>query len=641
MGADRRKPYRLGLDLGSNSVGWFMVWLERDGEHWRPVALGPGGVRVFPDGRDPQSGTSNASDRRTARSARRRRDRFIDRRKKLMNALVKHRLMPADERKRKGLEALDPYELRAKALDTVLPAYHVGRALFHLNQRRGFLSNRKAEKNDDDKGAIKQGASRLKQRMQEEKVRTLGEFLWRRHQRRDPVRARNRSTGTKAEYDFYPTRDLYQAEFDAIWNAQAKHHPSMTPEARKEIGDTIIFYQRELKQPPVGKCSLDPATEAYEKDPEGYRCPWAHPLAQRFRILKEVRNLEIRETGKASRKLSKEEGDKIVLALLQSNKVSFDKIRALLKLPPEARFNLESERRDHLKGDELAEKLASKKLFGKAWRSLPLDRQVTIAEKLLNEADEKALVLWLENECGLDASRAEQVADAPLPEGHCRLGLRALKKMLPIMADGFTSDGRSGVQEHEAAARAGYDHAKLPSGEILDRLPYYGRWMPDAVVGSGDARAKKEKRFGQFPNPTVHIGLGQLRRLVNAIIKQWGPPEQIVVELARNLKQTQDEKNAEEARQAKNQKKNDERKAKLAEIGIANVSGADLLKIRLWEELGDLVKLCPFSGRPISLNQLMSHEVEVEHLIPFADSLDNSPANKTVCFASIVSQRVV
>lgn len=631
------KPYRLGLDLGTNSLGWFLVPLERDGDRWQPAGLGPGGVRVFPDGRDPQSGTSNAVDRRMARGARKRRDRFADpffgRRTLLMQELVRHGLMPADEKERKALEGLDPYELRAKALDGPLPANHVGRALFHLNQRRGFLSNRKAEKKDDDKGAIKQAASKLKEAMAADKARTLGEFLWHRHQRRESVRARNTASGPKAAYDFYPTRDLLLDEFNQIWDAQSPHHPSMTPDAREKFAH-IIFYQRPLKEPIVGKCTLDPASVPFDQDPEGYRCPWAHPLAQRFRILQEVRNLEVRETGKSGRSLSKEDGDKIVLALLQNNKVSFDKIRTLLKLPAEARFNLEGERRDHLKGDELAERLAGKNLFGKAWRGFAPDRQIMIAERLLAESDESALKAWLLRECGLDEATADKVADARLPDGHCRLGLRALKKLIPIMADELAADGRSGVRYPEAAQRAGYDHAKLPTGENLDHLPYYGRWLADAVVGTSDVRDRKERQFGQFPNPTVHIGLGQLRRLVNALIERHGPPEQVVIELARDLKVSEQQKEEDERRAAKNQKKNEERKTKLAEIGIANPSGGDLMKMRLWEELGDLVKLCPFSGRPISLAQLMSPEVEVEHLIPFADSLDNSAANKTVCFTS-------
>src|SRR6185295_19205826 len=86
------RAYRLGLDVGTNSIGWFIVWLNAESEAY---ALGPGGVRIFPDGRDPK-GTSNASGRRDARSARWRRDRYLRRRAELMEALVRHGLMPAD-----------------------------------------------------------------------------------------------------------------------------------------------------------------------------------------------------------------------------------------------------------------------------------------------------------------------------------------------------------------------------------------------------------------------------------------------------------------------------------------------------------------------------------------------------------------
>ena len=545
-----------------------------------------------------------------------------------MDALVRHGLMPADAKEQKALEALDPYELRAKAIDVTLPSHHVGRALFHLNQRRGFLSNRKAEKKDDDKGAIKQAASRLKEAMAADNARTLGEFLSRRHQHRYSVRARNRSSGAKAEYDFYPTRDLLVNEFEKIWEAQSKHHSSMTPKAHDEI-EHIIFYQRPLKQPVIGKCTLDPAARPFDEDPEGYRAPWAHPLAQRFRIFQESRNLEIRETGWSAKKLAKDESDKIVLALLQPTnakaELPFDKIRSLLGFPSEARFNLESDRRPMLVGDQTAARLSDRKRFGKAWRSLPLDRQIAIVEKLLNEQDEKALANWIEGKCEVDRETAARIADTPLPDGHCRLGLRAIKKLLPHM--------EAGLGYHEAAAKAGYDHAKLPTGEVLDRLPYYGEWLSDAVVGSGDARDRKEKQFGFFPNPTVHIGLGQLRRLVNGAIKEFGPPTEIAVEFTRALKLSPKEKIEVKREQRRNQDKNTARASELAQLGI-EPNPRNLLKMRLWEELNPrdpLDRKCPFTGETISVSRLMSEEVEIEHLMPFKESLDDSAANKIVC----------
>jgi CRISPR-associated endonuclease Csn1 len=626
MKTTEARPYRLGLDLGTNSLGWFVAWLDTSGERPRAVGLGPGGVRVFPDGRDPQSGSSNAVDRRTARGMRRRRDRFLGRQRRLMAALVQHGLMPTEESARKALEALDPYELRARALDAPLPAHHVGRALFHLNQRRGFLSNRKAERKDDDKGAITEAATRLESAMAESGARTLGEFLWHKHRNREGVRARARMSGTKATYDFYPTRAVVEAEFEAIWDAQAPHHPAAMTEAARDAIHRTIFFQRPLKVPPVGKCSLDPATESFEKDPEGYRVSWAHPLAQRFRIWQDVRNLEVGETGSPREKLDKEQGDRIALALLQQAKVSFDKMRSLLKLPADARFNLEDEKRDHLKGDETAARLAGSKYFGRRWRSLPLDKQIALVERLLTEENPEHLIVWLEAEVGLDAETAARVADAVLPDGHCRLGLRAIRNILPEMME-------AGKNYPDAAKEAGYDHAKAPTGEVLGRLPYYGAWLPDAVVGSGDVRERNEDRYGRFPNPTVHIGLGQLRRLVNGLVKEFGEPQQIVIEFTRALKLSPREKTEVRREQRRNQERNEARAKDLADLGY-EAGPRNLLKMRLWEELnpGDpLDRKCPFTGETIGIARLMSEEVEIEHLIPYRLGLDDSAANKVLC----------
>lgn len=469
------RPYRLGLDMGSNSLGWFVTHLEKRGDRYEPFALGPGGVRIFPDGRDPQSGTSNAVDRRMARGARKRRDRFVERRKELIAALIKYGLLPNDARERKTLEALDPYALRKHALTNALPAHHVGRALFHLNQRRGFQSNRKTDSKQNEDGAIKQAASKLDAAMKEENADTLGAFLadrhlsdsylerqkairaelvrlgkdhltgnarkkiWAKVRKRlfgddvlppkdapDGVRARATITGTKASYDFYPTRAMLLDEFNAIWAAQREHHPAMTDEARKEI-EQIIFFQRPLKPAIVGKCTLDPATRPFKEDPEGYRAPWSHPLAQRFRILQEARNLEIRETGKGSRKLTKEQSDLVVAALLANKEVKFDKLRTLLKLPAEAKFNLESDRRAALDGDETAARLSDRKGFNKAWRGFSLERQIAIVARLEETEDEAELIAWLERECALDGAAAARVSGLVIEGQPQRSALRALR----------------------------------------------------------------------------------------------------------------------------------------------------------------------------------------------------------------------
>ena len=265
------RRWRLGVDLGTNSLGWAVLWLNSKGE---PEELGSAGSRIFSDGRDPKSGASLAVDRREARAMRRRRDRFQQRQRALMKYLVADGLFPADPAARKALEVLDPYALRARALDEALTLPELGRAIWHLNQRRGFKSNRKTDKPDDDSGKIKTGVGRLKRRIAEDENAagaepdswTFGKWL---HMLRRPtpehpdgesVRTRLRpEQGDDAKgtgYDFYPGRELLEEEFRAIWAAQASHHAGVLTD---EIGARlyeIVFHQRPLKQPQIGTCTF-------------------------------------------------------------------------------------------------------------------------------------------------------------------------------------------------------------------------------------------------------------------------------------------------------------------------------------------------------------------------------------------------
>ena len=124
---------RLGLDMGTSSLGWALFELDDKGD---PQKIKSSGVRIFADGRDPKSLTSLKATRREKRQARRNRDRYLQRRRYLLSELVKVGLMPTDEKERKSLVSIDPYEIRALALDAKVNPYNIGRAFFHLNQRR-------------------------------------------------------------------------------------------------------------------------------------------------------------------------------------------------------------------------------------------------------------------------------------------------------------------------------------------------------------------------------------------------------------------------------------------------------------------------------------------------------------------------
>ncbi len=138
----KRMRYRLALDLGSTSLGWAMVRLNSEDE---PCAVIKAGVRIFSDGRKPKGGASLAVSRREARAMRRRRDRLLRRKDRMMRLLIEHGFFPQNEAERKALERLEPLALRAKGLDHALTPPEFARALFHINQRRGFKSNRKTD----------------------------------------------------------------------------------------------------------------------------------------------------------------------------------------------------------------------------------------------------------------------------------------------------------------------------------------------------------------------------------------------------------------------------------------------------------------------------------------------------------------
>ena len=134
--------YRLGLDLGTSSLGWCCLDISNN-EDRKILDMG---VRIFPDGRTDKEKTPLCVSRREARGSRTRLRRFKMRQSKLIEDLQKIGLLPVDKNLFKDLEQANPYELRARAVKEKLSLFELGRVIFHLNQRRGFLNNRKEEK---------------------------------------------------------------------------------------------------------------------------------------------------------------------------------------------------------------------------------------------------------------------------------------------------------------------------------------------------------------------------------------------------------------------------------------------------------------------------------------------------------------
>ncbi|MFT3897790.1 MAG: type II CRISPR RNA-guided endonuclease Cas9 [Thermomonas sp.] len=608
-----KQRYRLGLDIGTNSIGWCVLRLNEQDE---PIGIIRAGSRIFSDGRSPKTLASLAADRRAARQMRRRHDRVLKRQARFMDGLIRFGLMPIDDEERMKLSTLDPYQLRRKGLDQPLTAFELGRALYHLAKRRGFKSSRKSKgENENEAGKIASAIQRTSEAIQATGCRTMGEFLAKRHDQRETVRARTTADGK--EYLLYTQRVMVAAEFDALWAAQTPHHPDVcTEEAREYLRDTLLF-QRPLLPVQPGRCIFET---------EEFREPLWSPLQQQFRVLQELNNLRIVE-GLEERPLTLDQRNLLRDALYRSRECSFAKIKKLLELPRTARFNLESEKRKGLKGDIVASQLGAENALGEAWFDIPFQNQRDLAE-LVDRIDdsEELKTRLMDSPWKFDESVAVQLTKVRLPEDYGSLSRKALEKIVPILdAEVITYD--------KAALKAGYNHSDFYTGEILPHLPYYGELLRSYTSPTPKAKDPDERKFGKLANPTVHIGLNQLRKLVNEVIRRWGQPTEIIVELARDFGLSGQKRRDLESQQAENQKRNENLDERLRSLN-QRINRENRQRLMLWDELGKEDandRYCAYSGQHLSITQLFDGSVEVDHILPFSRSLDDGLANKVLC----------
>ena len=442
---------RLGLDLGTNSIGWCLIDLDDEGYE---NAIFKTGVRIFSDGRDPKSLASLKADRRVFRSARRRRDRFLQRQKHLMKHLVQMGFMPEDEKERQALAFKDPYLIRKKALDEEISPNEMGRALFHINQRRGFKSNRKSA--DNEAGVVKSSIADLEIKLMEHNARTIGEFLSDRRATKQTVRARRLGAKSSDLYEFYPSRNMLMEEVDKLWSKQAKFNPSLYTDETKDLIKNIIFFQRPLKPQEVGRCSVFP---------DEYRMPKALPSFQRSRIYQELANLawiDMQGNGhRITNSLSLR--DQLFEQLDKKNKLTFTAMRKILKKEGVVRytpsFNLESETRDHLIGNLTS--VTMSKIMGRLWDDMADNEQDDLILLLLDDGlDDDEVQNILIDKYHLNNDQAEMCLNAKLPTGHGALSKKAVDQLLPIYRN-------QGLDYYDAIKEAGLSDANLDTTEAL------------------------------------------------------------------------------------------------------------------------------------------------------------------------------
>jgi len=613
------QKYVLGLDLGSASLGWALIALDDADD---PTSLIRAGVRIFEPGVDGTSmeieqgkDQSKAVERRTARLHRRQLRRRAARQRDLFRLLQRHSLLPApgvlsgspEEQRHSILNELDQhlthkwqsafpdnrfaqlplYYLRKRALDASLEAPEIGRILFHLIQRRGFLSNRKENKQNPEQkkelGQVKAEIHSLEQDILSAGARTLGEFF----AGLDPHAQRVRRRWT--------ARKMFQDEFEKIWEAQAIHRLELlTPELHDKIAH-LLFFQRPIAAQThlVGKCELESGKQ---------RAPWAAMEAQRFRILQKVNDLKLINPGSLiSDPLTEDERQRLYDLLDWEGDQTFKAIKKYLSFPAEAQFNLEKGDEKRLRGNRT--QAVMRKVFGDRWDGFSAGKQHQIIENWRNSESDEALIREAVEQWLLDAAAASSLSEQIPEPGYCAVSLTAIAKLLPLMQCGKS------FKEAETEVYG----ARFSGGVVFDTLP------------------EVRKQLESLRNPAVERALTELRKVVNAIVREYGKPYEIRVELARELKKPRQERIDATKKNRNRQREREDIAVKiLRECGLSNPSRKDIEKALLHEECGGY---CPYTGRHIPFSTLFDNsEFDVEHIIPRSRYPDDSFQNKTLCY---------
>ncbi len=624
----------LGLDLGPNSIGWALI--NDDPEKPAESKLINLGVRVFPEGVDnfdTSKELSRNEDRRIARGMRRQIRRRARRRHLLKQVLVDLKLWPSDPNDEVKLHETDPYELRAAALSRRLEPFELGRVLLHLNQRRGFLSNRKKDRGDKEVQGMLAEINENEQERKEGEFETLGAWLADKETRRDHT---NRKEGDHTRHR-HLAREQYENEFEAIWTAQSKYHPKLLTEElkygklgklkyptrpiprwnerRKELSilesfgiHGLIFFQRPMYWPKsvVGLCELEPKEK---------RCQRSDRRNQRFRLLQEVNNLKyIDPDTHLEQKLDDNQRRLLIDKLSRTSELTFDQIRKALGFLESVKFNLERGARSKLKGVPIDALFAAKKVLGADWYDRPENERTKIVAVLLdNERDDDQIIARAVAEWGMTAEEAESMLSVDLSAGYASLSPKAIEKLLPHMERGllYMDDDESNSAMHAA----GYFRRDQLRRRVFDILPDPSR-TPNCPIGD-------------IPNPVVKRTLTEVRKVVNAIVREYGKPDAIHIELTRSVQMGKEKRSDYNKMIRDREIERSGFAEKLRENGV-RVTRDNILKYQLWEQQS---QECIYSGKPISFEKLFGEGggVEVDHILPRSRSLDDSQGNKIIC----------
>lgn len=614
--------YILGIDVGVASLGVVLLDVDAQG---RPTGIRHGGAFIYPSGGD------ETAERRLARATRKRYQRRR-RRLKDIRALLGQVIgagegfdvdTPCDSA---GHAATSRVALRARGLNKPLAPDDLARAVMHIARNRGMRLTRvlgedaDSEKARQELGQMARESRETEARMAARNMPTPGAFLHALESEaaadhlRPPTRRRRGGTG---EHRFLRTQ--VQDELDRLLDAQAPHHPGLTPEVRRDLA-ALVFHEHPLTPPDVGPCRYFPFQDS--------RMRVATDLYQTKRILEEVNNIRVRYNDGSAEKLTQGQRDGIAAELLEGRSLTAAAIRKRLGLKG-AGVTISLDDRSGTQGPELKGHAVRAALRGTALEAVYADaaNRSALDTLLREERDLDVLAGRLMEAHGLDEEEAWRVARVLVPTGTAPMGETAARAILAEL--------KADVISHtEAVDRAGLTDPEA-EGKRWERLPYYGVVFPHLVrkarvtegrPGFGHPAAPLEIRYGRLPNPVVHKAFNALRQVVNGILKTEGPPLRVQVELARDMKKTQEQREEDQKKIARARSENEEFDRITLSQGRQpsrkNRRRLRLAKLQNW--------CCPYTGRQISVETLFDGTFDIDHILPRAKTLDDSLGNLVV-----------
>ncbi len=594
MGKPPAQDYILGLDIGVASVGAALLG------NAHIVALH---VRTFDKAETAKEGESLNTIRRTARLTRRRVRRRAFRLLRLRRLLKREGLLTSHDPAELD-STISSWQLRAEGLDRKLDDHEWAAVLYHLVKHRGFQSNRKSEAKSDEKaGEMLSGVTANQQRMQQASWRTVGEMA-----ERDPTfRQAKRNKG--GEYTHTFSRADMEQELHELFKQQRAFGNSRASAAFEQAVHTLLMARKPALAGDrllnmVGHCTFETSE---------FRAPKASYTTERFLWFTRLNNLRVSGRGEI-RALNDAERLALMRLPFTQTKLTYKQARKAIDLADDARFVGLDYWRKRKEGNELAAEdapLFEAKAFHalrKAYEGAGLktewqrdavnpDRLDDLAYAQTVFKEDKEAREWMLAR-GIEVPIAEAALEISFND-FIRLSIKALRKIIPFMEAGQRYD--------EAVQSAGYAHHSQPVAHNKSRI------IP---------RLSKD----DFPNPVVYRALNQARKLVNAIVHEYGSPSEVRIELARDLSRPFDERQEIRREQQKYQDKKEKHVQEFEHLFGHTPHRDQLAKFRLYHEQDGK---CAYSLEPIDLRRLDEDGyVEVDHALPYSRSFDDGMNNK-------------